>query len=201
VPVLGASEESVDLAVRQEPGGTTFYAFSDESALPPGARYVPMPAPVLAGVVLADPGATLVVDPGTADAGRVSRSELELVRDRHVPGSGGVATAAPGAALRVFPLAKEPPAALLAVLREEASRHPGIVSVHLFEGSFTTGERHAFVGVRLAGGLAEHQRVSTLTAIGRAAAGHLAGADVAELHGELLGAAAAVGRLVYASGD
>lgn len=207
VPVKGQTTEGVELAVAVRSDGSTYLAFSDERTLLTGleaaASYVTMDAPTLATAVLSDPTGTLVVDAGSPAAGRLSRRDLELLRDRMVPGDEGSTRAQPGGTLRLFGLSREPADALVDALAAAAPSHPGLESLHLFEGSFAKGDRHRMVGARFAAGTGEDQRRATLAAVSNAARPHLASGellDVIALSDELEEPVAAVGRLVWLPG-
>ena len=204
VPVRGATRAAAPLAVVVDADGTTFHAFSDEQALLTGlgadAAYVTMEAPALAAAALSDPAGTVVVDAGSPAAGRLSRRDLELVRDRLVPGEAGSARAQPGGSLRLFGLSHAPADDLLAALATAAASQPGLESLHLFEGSFGEGGRHAMVGVRFAAEPAEDEQRTVLAALSNAARPHVAHGellDVIALSDELVETVAAVGGLVW----
>jgi hypothetical protein len=207
VPVRGQTKESVEPAVAVGTDGTTFFAFSDERALRTGleaaAAYVTMSAPTLAAAVLNDPAATLVVDSGSPGAGRLSRRDLELIRDRMVPGEAGSARARPGGSLRLFGVSHPPPDALLDALAAAAASQTGLDSLHFFEGSFSEGDRHGMVGARFAAGTGEDRQRAALAALSNAVRPHLVSGellDVIALSDELEEPVAAVGRLVWPPG-
>jgi hypothetical protein len=204
VPVKGQANEAVELAVAVGSDGTTFYAFSDERALLTGldaaAHYVTMDAPTLAAAVLSDPAGTLVVDAGNPGAGRLSRRDLELIRDRMVPGEAGSARAQPGGTLRLFALSRAPADALVAALAAAAASQPSLASLHLFEGSFAEGDRHPMVGARFAGHPGEDEQRAALATLSDAARPHLGGEellDVIALSEALEEPVAAVGTPVW----
>ena len=100
VPVSAAGEQGAELAlVREADGRPALHAFTGEAALaaafPAQSPRVGVTAAKLAEVVLAIPEATLVLDPGSPSAGRLSRRDLELVRERLAPGREGSAPASP----------------------------------------------------------------------------------------------------------
>lgn len=205
IPVRRADQRGVELAVVEEPDGTTFHAFSSErtllSALPDGVPYLVLAMPALARMVLDDPSATLVVDPAAPEGGRLNRRDLELLRDRLVPGEGGSAVAAPGGELRVFALSEEPPEPLLRALREAAEREPCVEALHLFEGQLGLGERHLFVGVHLAEGTPGESRAPTLATLSEALRGQLspnAFVDVVALDDEVLDPVRRAARTIWA---
>jgi hypothetical protein len=205
VPVRSANEKGVELAVVREPdGGATYHAFTDEGALtallPLAAPYVTMAAPALAGTVLEEPGATLVVNPAGPDGGRLSRRDLEMVRDRLLPDAEGSLKAPPGGSLRVLELSEEPPEELVAALRAAAEPQPGVLELYLFEGDFAGSDRHPFVGVRLDPALDEEERRGALARISEAVRPQLdpgAVLDVVALPEELLEVVTEVGRPIW----
>lgn len=204
VPVQGRTGAAVELAVVVDADGTTFHAFSDEQALLAAlgaeAPFVIVDAPALAATALSDPAGTLVVDAGSPTAGRLSRRDLELVRDRLVPGEAGSARAGPGGSLRLFGLSHAPADDLLEVLASAAASQPGLESLHLFEGSFGEGGRHAMVGVRFAAETADGEQRTALAALSNAARPHVARGqllDVIALSDELVEPVTAVARLVW----
>lgn len=204
VPVQGRTRAAVELAVVVGADGTTFHAFTDERALLAGlgadAPYVTMDAPALAAAALSDPAGTLVVDAGSPAAGRLSRRDLELIRDRMVPGEAGSARAQSGGSLRLFGLSRAPSDTLLDALATAAASQPGLVSLHLFEGSFGEGDRHTMVGTRFAGRPAEDEVRAALAALSNAARPHLGRGellDVIALGQEFEEPVAAVGKLVW----
>jgi type III secretion system (T3SS) SseB-like protein len=204
VPVKGGTGAAVALAVVVDSHGTTFHAFSDEqallAALGPGAPYVTMEAPALAAVALSDPAGTLVVDAGRPAAGRLSRRDLELVRDRLVPGEAGSARAQSGGSLRLFGLSGAPSDTLLDALAAAAASQPGLASLHLFEGSLGEGDRHAMVGARFAAETSEDEQRTALAAMSSAARPHVARGeliDVIALSDELVDPVTALGRPIW----
>jgi hypothetical protein len=204
VPVQGRTGAAVKLAVVVDADGTTFHAFTDEQALLAAlgaeAPFVTVDAPALAAKALSDPAGTLVVDAGSPTAGRLSRRDLELVRDRLVPGEAGSARAQPGGSLRLFGLSHAPADDLLEVLATAAASEPGLESLHLFEGSFREGGRHAMVGVRFAAETAEDEQRTALAALSNAARPHIARGqllDVIALSEDLEEPVAAVGTPVW----
>jgi SseB protein N-terminal domain/SseB protein C-terminal domain len=208
VPVQGRTREAVELAVVVDADGTTFHAFTDERALLAGlgaeAPYVTMDAPALAAAALSDPAGTVVVDAGSPAAGRLSRRDLELIRDRLVPGEAGSARAQPGGSLRLFGLSQAPADALLEALATAAASQPALQSLHLFEGSFGGGDRHAMVGVRFAGRPPEDEQRAALAALSNAARPHVARGDLLDVIGlseEREEPVAAVGKLVWPRGS
>jgi hypothetical protein len=204
VPVRGRTRAAVELAVVVDADGTTFHAFSDEqallTALGADAPYVTMDAPALAAAALSDPAGTVVVDAGSPAAGRLSRRDLELIRDRLVPGEAGSARAQPGSSLRLFGLSQAPADALLDALAMAAASQPGLESLHLFEGSFGAGDRHAMVGARFAGRPSEDEQRAAMAALSNAARPQLGRGellDVIALGEELEEPVAGVGTLVW----
>jgi hypothetical protein len=185
VPVQGQTKEGVELAVAVRSDGTTFFAFSDKRTLRTGleaaAPYVTMDAPTLARAVLSDPAATLVVDAGSPGAGRLSRRDLELIRDGMVPSEAGSARAQPGGTLRLFGLSRAPAGALVSALAATASSQPGLASLHLFEGSFAEGDRHRMVGARFAGQAPEDEQRAALATLSEAARPHLAAGELLDV--------------------
>lgn len=203
VPVRGKTREGVELAVVESPQGTTFHGFTDEQALlaahPAGAPYITMSMPTLAGVVLEDSTATLVVDPGSADAGRLSRADLELLRDRLIPGPGGSATAAPGESLRVFAW-NEPPSSVVRAVRATAPAQRGLQALLLFKGAFAGGEPHAMLAARFANDIGDSERRRALAALSASARPYLETGetfDVVDLSDQLGEAVTSVAQLVW----
>jgi SseB protein N-terminal domain len=204
VPVQGRTRAAVELAVVVGDDGTTFHAFSDEQALLTGLAadvpYVTMDAPTLAATVLSDPAGTLVVDAGSPAAGRLSRRDLELIRDRLVPGEAGSARAQPGGSLRLFEPTRPLSDALLDALATAAASQPVLESLHLFEGSLGGSGRHPMLGVGFAGDPPEDQQREAMAALSNAARPQLAPGDlldVVALTTELEESVAALGRQVW----
>jgi hypothetical protein len=153
VPVHGEDDRGVELAVMEQPdGSTTFVAFTDLKALVAhageDAQYVEMDARDLAAVVLDEPSATLVVESGRETGGLLSRPDLALLRDRLVPREDGTATPAEGGSLRLFQLLLPVPPELGQVVARACDRQPGVEEAYLFEGAFGEGARHLFLGLR-----------------------------------------------------
>jgi SseB protein N-terminal domain len=185
VPVQGRTRAAVELAVVVGDEGTTFYAFTDERALLTGmgadAPYVTMDAPTLAATALSDPAGTLVVDAGSPAAGRLSRRDLELIRDRLVPGEAGSVRAQAGGSLRVFRPSRPLTDALLHALTAAAASQPGLESIHLFEGSLGEGDRHSMLGVGFAGDPAEDEQRAAMAALSNAARSELAPGELLDV--------------------
>jgi hypothetical protein len=204
VPVQGRTRAAVELAVVVGDEGTTFYAFTDERALLTGmgadAPYVTMDAPTLAATALSDPAGTLVVDAGSPAAGRLSRRDLELIRDRLVPGEAGSVRAQAGGSLRVFQPSRPLTDALLHALTAAAASQPALESIHLFEGSLGEGDRHSMLGVGFAGDPAEDEQRAAMAALSNAARSELAPGellDVVAVTKELEEPVAVVGTQVW----
>lgn len=185
VPVQGRTRAAVELAVVVRDAGTTFYAFTDERALLTGMRadapYVTMDAPTLAATALSDPAGTLVVDAGSPAAGRLSRPDLELIRDRLVPGEAGSLRAQAGGSLRLFEPSRPLTDALRNALATAATSQPAVESVHLFEGSLGEGDRHPMLGVGFAGDPAETEQRAAMAALSGAARAEVAPGDLVDL--------------------
>jgi type III secretion system (T3SS) SseB-like protein len=174
VPVHRGDERGVEIAVMEEPeAGTTFVAFTDPKALAAyageDARYIDMDAPRLADVVLSEPSATLVVESGRETSGRLSRADLELLRDRLVPE--GVRTAAPADAgsLRLFSLSLPVSDALAEAVARACERQPAVREAYIFEGTFGDGPRHLFLGLRFDPDAGEEEQAAARGALAEAA--------------------------------
>lgn len=205
VPIRGTSEEGAELAIVQEAEGRpAVHAFTDEATLgavlAPDTRYVVVAAPKLAATVLAIPEATLVIDPGSPEGGRLSPQDLELVRERLSPGREDSAAVPADDSLRVLDRVDSLPDALLTALREAAAGILGVLALYVFEGALGEGERHPFVGARLDpfGPESEHRR--TLAALSEAARTALPAEtklDLISLTPGMLEPVAATGELVW----
>jgi hypothetical protein len=205
VPVHGEDDRGVELAVMEQPdGSTTFVAFTDLNALVAhageDARYVEMDARELAAVVLDDPSATLVVESGRETGGLLSRPDLALLRDRLVPREDGTATPAEGGSLRLFPLSLPVPGGLEQVIARACDRQPGVEEAYLFEGSFGEGPRHLFLGLRFDPGSGDEQQAAgrhALAEVARPALGPGAPLDVVGLLPSMFEPVAELGRRVW----
>jgi len=207
VPVSAAGEQGAELAlVREADGRPALHAFTGEAALaaafPAQSPRVGVTAAKLAEVVLAIPEATLVLDPGSPSAGRLSRRDLELVRERLAPGREGSA-ALPRGSLGVLGPGEPLPAALRRALAEAALAASEVFALYAFEGVLGEGERHRLVGARLDPLRPEGERRRALRELSEAARAHLpAGAtlDLIALTPALLEPVAEAGELLWERG-
>lgn len=204
LPVHGEDEQGVEIAVMEEPGaGTTFVAFTDPKALTAyageDARHIEMDARRLADVVLNEPSATLVVESGRETSGRLSRADLELLRDRLVPDAAGTATPADDSSLRLFSLSLPVSDTLTEVVARACERQPAVQEAYLFEGAFGDGPRHLLLGLRFDPETSDEEQAAARRAMAEAvrpALGPGEPLDVAGLLPGMLEPVAALGRRV-----
>jgi len=204
VPIAAASEQGVELLeVREADGRPAFHAFTDEAALTgalsPDTPRVAVAAAKLAEVVLGVPGATLVLDPGSAAAGRLSRRDLELVRERLAPGPERSAALAAGALVPLAP-AEPLPGALICALEEAALAASEVLALYAFDGVLGEGGRHPLVGARLDPWRPGGERRRALRELTEAARAHLpaeATLDLIALTPALLEPVARAGELLW----
>jgi len=209
VPVRGEGPEGPELAVQEDTdGAVTFFAFSDVQAMraaaPSETPHVTMSSPVLARTVLAEPRATLVVDAGESHAGRLSRPQLEALRDGLSPTSEETAETTENSDLRLFPLQSELAEPLVAAVRDAAASEEAVHAVHAFEGSFRSGVRHRFLGVAFIPGADPSSREPALRAMVEVSRPHLAPEepiDIIALEGEVVDPALAAGQLLWQRGE
>jgi hypothetical protein len=205
VPVHGEGDRGVELAVMEQPdGSTTFVAFTDLKALVAHAgedvRYVEMDARELAAVVLDEPTATLVVESGRETGGLLSRPDLTLLRDRLVPREDGTATPAEGGSLRLFPLSLLIPDGLEQVIARACDRQPGVEEAYLFEGAFGAGPRRLFLGLRFGPRSGDEEQAAGRHALAEAARPALGPGeplDVVGLLPDMLEPVAELGRRIW----
>jgi hypothetical protein len=205
VPVHGGDDRGVEIAVMEQPDGTTtFVAFTDPKALAAyageEARYVDMDSRELAGLVLSEPSATLLVESGRETGGRLSRRDLELLRDRMVPSDTGTATPAEDGALRLFSLSLSVSGDLTRAVARESERQPAVQEAYLFEGAFGAGPRHLLLGLRLDPEASDEEQAAARTALAEAARPALGPGeplDVVGLLPEMLEPVAALGRRAW----
>ena len=204
VPVTAAGEQGAELAlVREADGRAALHAFTDEAALaaalPAQSPRVGVAAAKLAEVVLAIPEATLVLDPGSPSAGRLSRRDLELVRERLAPGPERSAALAAGALVPLAP-AEPLPGALICALEEAALAASEVLALYAFDGVLGEGGRHPLVGARLDPWRPGGERRRALRELTEAARAHLpaeATLDLIALTPALLEPVARAGELLW----
>lgn len=207
VPVRAASEQGAELAVVSEVHGRpALHAFTHlgavEALLARETPTVAIQAPRLARTALSIADATLLIDPGSPVAGRLSRRDLELLRDRLAPGPEGLAVPLPGAGMRLF-AAEWLTAELSRALRGAAAGIPSILALHAFEGAFAEGERHPLLGVELDPARAAGERRQALASLSQAARAQLppdTTLDVAELTPAMLDQLDALGEPLWRRG-
>jgi len=207
VPVSAAGEQGAELAlVREADGRLALHAFTGEAALaaalPAQSPRVGVAAAKLAEVVLAIPEATLLLDPGSATAGRLSRRDLGLVREALVPGPEGSAAVPAGSLVALAP-AEPLPRALICALAEAALDAREVLALYAFEAALGEGERHPLVGVRLDPWRPKGEHRRALWALSEAARAHLpaeATLDLVALAPAMLEPVAEAGELLWERG-
>ena len=212
VPVRTKNDEpvendaGVEIAAHRDKTGVTYFGYTDlrelGAATGPSGPYVAMEAPVLARTVLEDPEGTLVINSASADAGRLSRRDLEVLADRIVPQEGGRSVGSRDGTLRIFPLTSAPSPTFVSALADVGRALPAIRSIDLFEGALGEGTRHLFVGVAIDPSASDEDVRATMGKVAEALSRLLPRnerADVIRLQGSIAERAAAVCTPVFRS--
>jgi hypothetical protein len=174
LPVRGGGDKGVEIAVMEQPdGATTFVAFTDPKALAAfageDARYVDMDARQLADVVLSDPSATLLVESGRETGGRLSRGDLQLLRDRLAPRDSHTFAPTDDGGLRLFNLSLPVSDALVQAVVQDCERHPAVREAYICEGAFGDGPRHLLLGLRFDPAAEDDEQAAARSALAAAA--------------------------------
>ena len=170
--------QQLSLATIRDPEGRTFLpAFTDvdrlSTSLPAGekTRYVRINTAAVCRMFLQGEGEGIVINPGQAPSGVVSRSEAQLLATGtvpHVDENGQIA--APMQMRVVIAKPETPPAqSLVDAVMSEAPKHAIVREVHVFKGNVEGQPPRLILGLSVDDGLTPEQMQPAFEAVGQAA--------------------------------
>lgn len=202
--------QQVSLATIRDPNGAVYLpAFTDvdrmSNTLPEDAKYLRVPAPAAFRMFLQGQGNGIVINPGQAPSGVITRGEAELLAQGVVPeiGENGQLVGAPARQMRIGigKLQTPAPESFVEAIRAAAAGIPAVREVHLFVAGLEDQPPRQMIGVAIDDSVPPDQMHPLFDAIGKAAfAARVEGQDAFDmmpLAAELLDAIKPLDAAVY----